>query len=123
MSHPDLQGMWTVVRYREDDGMVEPLPDGREPAHLHIEGDQVAGTMGVNRIIGRFGADGLPGPLATTMMAGPPELMKQETALLRLLQDADSIQVAEEGMTWSQDGLNLVELQRSGTNETDRSSE
>lgn len=108
-----------VVRYRSGDEMVAPLAEGRETVHLRIEGDQIAGSMGVNRVIGRLGDTGLPGPLATTMMAGPSQLMEQERILLGLLADADTIEVGEGGMSWSRDGLNLVELQRSGTNDTD----
>lgn len=87
-----------------------------------VEGDRLAGSMGVNRLMGEIGPSGIPGPLATTMMAGPPELMDQETALLAHLQAADSIAVDEKGMTWSKDGLNLVEFSRPGTNEPQDSS-
>lgn len=119
----DLQGTWNVVSYLSREGMVEPSSAGREPAHLIVDGSRIAGTMGVNRLMGQIGVDGLPGPLATTLMAGPPEMMEQEATLLELLQSADEIVADEKGMTWSKDGLTLVEFQRSGTNPTDRSSQ
>lgn len=117
MSEESLQGTWNVVRYLSDGEMVEPSPAGREPAHLAVDGDRVAGSMGVNRLMGEIAADGLSGALATTMMAGPPELMEQESALMAHLQAADSVAVDNKGMTWSKDGLKLVEFSRPGTDE------
>lgn len=122
MSIEDIQGTWFVLSYLSGDQMVEPSPASREPAHLIVDGDRVAGSMGVNRIMGEIGDNGLPGPLATTMMAGPPELMEQETNLLAHLQAADSVEVDETGMTWSKDGLELVKLSRPGTDEPQDSS-
>lgn len=111
-----LQGSWVVTAYRSGDRIVEP--DDRTEAYLTIEGDLIAGTMGVNRFHGRLG-DSLPlGPLATTLMAGPPELMRQEEALLEHLQSAESLEVVGEGMFVRGDGLLLVELERSGTDDS-----
>ena len=123
MPSTQLQGTWNLVRYLSDEEMVVPSPGGREPPHLTVDGNRIAGTMGVNRLIGEIGEDGLPGPLATTMMAGPPELMEQEAIVLELLRAADTVDVGETGMTWSRSGLNLVEFQRSGTISTDRPSQ
>lgn len=109
----ELQGNWVVTAYRSGDVMVEP--DQRVKASLMIDGTLVAGTMGVNRFQGRID-DQLPmGPLATTLMAGPEELMRQEDTLLEHLQSADELAVDGDGMLLSVDGLLLVELERTGT--------
>lgn len=114
MSPDSLDGVWVVTRYRSDDELVEPSPVGHEPT-LEIEGDRLSGTMGVNRLMGRL-ENGLPsGPLATTMMAGPPEAMGQEDRLLALLQETDHIEADSDGMRMSGDGLVLIEFRRRGT--------
>ncbi|HEY6635951.1 MAG TPA: META domain-containing protein [Acidimicrobiia bacterium] len=116
-----LTGTWAVTAYRTDAGMVEMSAEGGE-AQLDIEDQTVAGTMGVNRFTGQL-VDGLLGPgLAMTRMAGPPDLMSQENTLMSHLHEADTVVVTDEGMTFSRDGLELVELRRSGTNGPDASS-
>lgn len=57
-------------------------------AVLTLEHGRVSGTGGVNRVMGEYRLEGTTlvfGPLATTMMAGPPERMEQERQLLALL--------------------------------------
>lgn len=114
------QGTWNVTKYRVDDEMVEPDPR-TEPA-LQIEGTRVSGTMGVNRLTGEWTDDFPLGPLATTRMMGPPEMQAQEDALLGHLTNADTVAVVGRGMFLSNDGLLLVELVRSGTDEVSPSS-
>ncbi|GEK17114.1 hypothetical protein CPE01_08470 [Cellulomonas persica] len=76
----------------------DPAGDGQgqgprdEPARLAsltFDGDgQVFGTGGVNRLRGTWSIDGdrlAFGPIASTLMAGPPAAMRQEAELLRLL--------------------------------------
>lgn len=92
-------------------------PDDLAQASLTIDDTLIAGTMGVNRFSGPLG-DALPfGQLATTRMAGPPTLMRQEDILLDHLHQADTVEVIGDGMSMSRDGLLLVELERSGTKE------
>jgi heat shock protein HslJ len=117
-----LQGTWEVVRYRSGDRWRNPVSEDH-PATLTFDGDVIVGTLGVNRLRGQVGADGMPGPLTTTRMAGPAAAMEQEAVLLDLLHGADSIVFDMNGMSWSRNGLSLVELRRSGTNITDRSSQ
>lgn len=75
-----------------------PLDDGPERAHpaLTFSGDgQVYGTGGVNRLRGTWSFDRDPdgpasgtltfGPMVTTLMAGTPEHMARERAVLDLL--------------------------------------
>ena len=117
----DLAGTWIVAAYRERDQLVTPDADGPLP-EITFEDDSVFGTMGINNFTGVVENDSIVSPLATTRMAGPPQLMQQEDLLLRHLVDADTIDVDGDGMTMSRAGLNLMELRRSGTDETDYSS-
>lgn len=105
------------MSYRTEDGWSHP-----NDAYLEIEGDRIGGTMGVNRVMGSLDEHGLPGPLATTLMAGPPRLMEQEQQLLRHLGESDSVVVGKQGMTVLHQGLPLVEFTRSGTDGDHRSS-
>lgn len=118
---PDLAGTWIVAAYRDSDELVTPDADGPDPV-ITFEDDSVFGTMGINRFTGVVERELVASPLATTRMAGPPHLMKQEELLLGHLIDADQIDVDGDGMTMSREGLNLVELRRSGTKTTDHSS-
>jgi len=57
----------------------EPV-DPDAPRAVRFEGDRVAGRVGVNRFTGSFTVDGdvlQLGPVASTRMAGPPEMMTQ----------------------------------------------
>ncbi len=71
-----LEGDWLVV---EIDG--EPI-DPEAPREVRFEGDRVAGRVGVNRFTGQFTIEGdivHIGTVASTRMAGPPELMDLES--------------------------------------------
>lgn len=117
----DLAGTWIVTRYHDGLELVAPDSDGRRP-EITFQDDSVFGSMGINRLTGRVERDLIASPLATTRMAGPPQLMRQEALLLQLLVGADTIDVDGNGMTMGRNGFKLVELRRSGTNETDASS-
>lgn len=111
------QGTWVVLTYRSGDEMV--IPDDRSEASLTFDGSIVSGSMGLNRFSGQVHAQFPIGPLAMTRMAGPPELMRQEDIILEHLQEADTVEVTEDGMTLSLDGFLLVELERTGTGISD----
>jgi len=111
------QGTWVVLSYRSGDEMM--ITDERTEASLTFDGSFVSGSMGVNRFSGQVDARFPIGSLAMTRMAGPPELMRQEDTILEHLQDADTIEVIEDGMTLSLDGLLLVELERTETETSD----
>jgi len=113
-----LDGVWEVVSYLDEGGLVSPAFE----ATLVVEGDRIAGTMGVNRLMGRL-EDALPaGPIAVTLMAGLSEAMDQEAKLLRHLEEADEVEVGDWGMRMSRGGLTTIEFQRSGTEGGSRSS-
>jgi heat shock protein HslJ len=74
IEHP-IEGDWLLI---EIDG--EPI-DPEAPREVRFEADRVTGRVGVNRFTGSFTADGeviQVGPVASTRMAGPPELMALE---------------------------------------------
>jgi heat shock protein HslJ len=75
--------------------------------------------MGLNRFGGQVDAQFPIGPLAMTRMAGPPELMRQEDTILEHLQEANTIEVTEDGMALGLDGLLLVVLERTETGISD----
>ncbi|MFZ0013350.1 MAG: META domain-containing protein, partial [Acidimicrobiia bacterium] len=107
----NLDGTWIVAAYRSGDELV--TPDEHAPqAVLTIDGASISGTMGINRFAGRVEGGLVVSPLATTRMAGPPDLMDQESTLLRHLAEADLIEVDGDGMTMGKNGLNTVELRR-----------
>jgi heat shock protein HslJ len=68
-----------------------------------FDGTRLSGFSGVNSYTGAYTAeaDGTfkAGPLATTMMAGPPQLMAAETLYLKLLGAAEKYEVAEKTLT------------------------
>jgi lactoylglutathione lyase len=71
-------------------------------AALRLENGRVSGTAGINRVMGDYRLDGPNlafGPLATTMMAGPPEQMERERTFLAELARVEG---------WSVDGDQLV---------------
>lgn len=92
-----LMGRWRVtVRSRgtlapPDEPGVSGLPGGEadRPAELTFDGDgQVFGFGGVNSVRGTWSVDDGTlrfGPMVSTLMAGPPAAMRNETELLRLL--------------------------------------
>jgi hypothetical protein len=51
---------------------------------IEVQGDRVTGKA-INRIIGSVGQERLFGDMATTRMAGPPEIMEEEDVFLRHL--------------------------------------
>ncbi len=78
---------WTLVELGGE--TVEAHEDGPQPGIvLDLEESRVAGSGGVNRIMGTFALaeDELRfGPLATTMMAGPEAAMARERTFLDAL--------------------------------------
>jgi heat shock protein HslJ len=116
MTDASIEGTWVVTGYLVGNELVEPEVSAPEPV-MTVEGEQISGTMGVNRFTGRLAADLPVGPMAVTRMAGPPEAMAQEDALLAHLQGADHLEVDGPGMRMSRNGLTTIEFRRSGTSE------
>jgi putative lipoprotein len=87
-------------RLTEIDGA--PVPAGPSVEIVFAAGDRVHGTAGVNRFTGtcRVGEDFVEfGPLATTLMAGLPEAMALEQAVLQVLSGRQPMAVTDATLT------------------------
>lgn len=75
MTEQLLEGDWLVVEIGGE------LVDPGAPRSVRFEGGRVTGRVGVNRFTGSFSIEGdvlEVGPVASTRMAGPPEMMALE---------------------------------------------
>lgn len=115
-----LDGKWVVESLAIGGELNPPLEDTE--ITLEVEGDRVGGIATINRFMGSFADDGGFGPLATTMMAGPPDLMAQEHVFLALMEKIDTFEVDSEEMRLVSEGLVLVTLRRSGTDRPSKTS-
>ena len=102
------EGVWEVSEIAVGGELVPPLID-REPLSLEVHEDRISGYSGVNRFMGPV-EKGRPGLLATTMMAGPPELMAQEQAFLGFLAEYDDIESTPEGINLVREGVVVIAL-------------
>ncbi len=88
--------------------------EGREDVHLQFDPDamRVYGSGGVNRFHGSFKVDGDRlsfSQMALTRMAGPPELMRQEDALMAALEKTASYRITKETLRlFDRDGKELA---------------
>ena len=81
--------------------MTSPAVDSTLTVAFGSDG-KVSGNGGVNRFMGDFesGAKSVKiGPLQSTKMAGPPELMTQETAYLTALQNSTTWEIKSGTLT------------------------
>lgn len=98
------------------DGQPVTVPAERPPSLQLLDAGRVAGFAGVNRFNGGFtlGEDGALAwapALASTRMAGPPDRMALEGALLKALPATTRLGVLPYGVVFqSEDGKNVVEL-------------
>ena len=95
---------WVLDAYGPSDNPIRVVnvtdtifKDARVTARFDSVTGQVSGSAGVNSYGGRYETDGdrltVPGPIISTLMAGPEPLMDQEVAFLKLLQSAESYQI------------------------------
>lgn len=105
---PTLIGTaWHAVGVNNGRGGVASLVAGTEITATFGEDGRVAGRAGCNRYHGPFQADGERiriGPLASTRMACPPDVMEQEAAYLAALGratvsriDGDRLELRDDG--------------------------
>jgi heat shock protein HslJ len=105
----DLPGTkWTL---RELAGKAPVAGD--RPATIEFDPTgRAAGSSGCNRFFGSYSTDGTAltfGPLGSTMMACPDELMQQESALFAALGQAASYTIAGDTLTiTAADGSTVV---------------
>jgi hypothetical protein len=102
------------------DGIVSGIPsaatewilvDGRGQT-LRLDHGHLSGYSGCNRYVGGYTLDGdrlTIGPIATTRMAGEPEVLEAENAFLAALGAAARLVVSEGGLVLSgEDGRELL---------------
>ncbi|MDN5767132.1 MAG: META domain-containing protein [Humibacillus sp.] len=111
MADNPISGTSWVVRQVGADALRPPLPQ------LNFGNDGgLSGTTGVNRLMGRYEVGEAAvtfGPLATTRMAGPPELMAQEQAVIGVLSGKVAYAVVGDRLTLGADDHGLL-LERDG---------
>lgn len=100
-SQPDLNGTWAISSIA---GEEVALPDSLSEAAPFIEFNaaesRIHGNTGCNIMNGTYTMDGKKltfGGMATTMMAGPQELMELESKVLNAVNNAASFKSGPEG--------------------------
>ncbi|HEY5890733.1 MAG TPA: META domain-containing protein [Acidimicrobiia bacterium] len=104
-----MEGNWTVVEFDCGDDLQPPIPGS--VITMEFVGERVSGNAGVNRYSASL-VDGNLGPIASTMMAGPPELMEQESRFLALLDRCDGLLVEDDLLRLSTGGRDIATLAR-----------
>jgi len=104
----DLQGVeWRLVK--SGTGSTDLSTTGITAT---FEGGRVGGFSGVNQYGGSYSAGNEGsleiGKLTSTLMAGPPALMKVESAYIELLQECDSYRVEDGTLTLSTSGAETL---------------
>ena len=105
---PLLESVWVVHAVR-----AEPTSEPRPALRFAADGT-LAGSAGLNRITGEFRTNGSSalsiGPLATTRMAGPPEQMAAEAALVGALEEVEGFNVRKETVFLLASGQPILRL-------------
>ena len=109
---------WRLLRITENN-IVFIEPDKSIPTILFLPDNKVAGSATINRYFGNYMLDAKgvltwnePG-FASTMMAGPPELMEQEQQYLQKLQKTNRIiKQAQQLVLENADGTIQIIFQR-----------
>lgn len=103
---------WVLQSYGQSGNLTSTLKDAEITAMFDSAKGQVAGSAGVNRYFGGYELKdnklSIPGPLASTMMAGPQPLMDQETEYLTALQAAESYKIEGDKLTITCGGKVLI---------------
>jgi heat shock protein HslJ len=111
-----LAGPWVIRAIRRGDGVVSVRAGSDAALAFDADAGTVTGSTGINRLRGtvevhddrvRFG------PLTTTRMAGEPEAMDEESALLDALDSAVAYRAeGDRVVLLDEDGGTLVDLAR-----------
>jgi heat shock protein HslJ len=91
-----LVGSWTATGYNNGKGGVVSLAPDSEITAMFGEDGSLAGSAGINTYNATYTTSGATieiGPIRTTKMAGPPELMDQERLYLAALETAATYSV------------------------------
>jgi heat shock protein HslJ len=100
---------WTVVEV----GGAPAEEDGAPTLVFDLEESRVAGSAGLNRLVGTFSlSEGELrfGPLATTLMAGPEDAMQRERAFLDSLARVTEYDLDGRSLILAAEGVVVVRL-------------
>lgn len=103
---------WTVTAYNNGTGGVESVALDSTLSIEFSDDGKISGSSGVNTYNGPYRvveAAIMIGPLATTKMAGPDDLMKQEAAFLKALESCASWSVTR-GQLEMRDGGSATQI-------------
>ncbi|MDH4140064.1 MAG: META domain-containing protein [Coriobacteriia bacterium] len=92
----ELEGTWVLESYAE--GVEQTDVDPAVNSEITFDNGQVTGSGGVNTFSGTYEADDGRlqfGPLASTLMAGEPAAMEQESGFFSALEATESFEVFE----------------------------
>ncbi len=96
---PDLNGKWNILKVNGEE--VAVIGDEKPFIEFNTDESKVHGFTGCNIMNGPYTLDGKEltfGNMATTMMAGPEENMKTESAVLGAIRNVASVKVDGENM-------------------------
>lgn len=100
-SQPDLNGVWDITSVSgEQVALADSLSEAAPFIEFNVAESQFHGNTGCNIMNGNytFAGDSLSfGPAATTMMAGPQELMDLESKVLNAISNAATVNALESG--------------------------
>lgn len=117
-SMTDLKGTWTLTELAGVN-LSEMLPDDAPPPFIDFREDgRVAGMSGINRFSSGLDTEALRDgvlilePIATTMMAGPPELMQLERHFLDALGASNLISIDGDRLRLLTDDSTMLAFRR-----------
>ena len=88
---------WVLESYGETGKLKSVMGDKEITAEFKSEDGQASGSAGCNQYFGGYELSGsklsIPGPLGSTMMACPEDIMEQERVYLQALQAAESYEI------------------------------
>jgi heat shock protein HslJ len=101
---------WNIVHVAD---LVRPETIRLPYMRFDLDGSSVSGTAGVNRFAGTYSTDGsriVFSELATTKMAGPPETMAFESAVLDLIQGEMDFAIQGQSLILQKEGGGVITL-------------
>ena len=96
---PDIAGKWNILKVNGEDVVV--IGDEKPFIEFNTEESKAHGFTGCNIMNGSYVLDGKEltfGNMATTMMAGPKENMKAESAVLGAMRNVVSVKADGENL-------------------------